>query len=93
MGLAAYLHNGSVPTIYALLSPAKERPAKFYLGRREYDPVNLGYQYGELSGGFEFDTTIPGNRNSGHEFDNAPMAAALSVANSLQTSVEPSLSI
>jgi mono/diheme cytochrome c family protein len=67
-----YLHNGSVPNIYALLSPAKERPAKFYLGSREYDPVNLGYQDQSLAGGFEFDTSVLGNHNTGHEFDDAP---------------------
>src|SRR5580658_6493273 len=72
-----YLHNASVPTIYALLSPAKERPAKFYIGAREYDPVNLGYQYQELAGGFEFDTTILGNHNTGHEFDDAPLGGGI----------------
>jgi mono/diheme cytochrome c family protein len=72
-----YLHNGSVPNVYALLSPAKERPARFYLGRRDYDPVNLGYQSQELAGGFEFDTTIPGNRNIGHEFDDAPKGGGI----------------
>ena len=64
-----YLHNGSVPSIYALLSPIAERPKKFYLGNREYDPVNLGYVTDEFPGGFEFDTTIRGNSNSGHEFN------------------------
>jgi hypothetical protein len=39
-----YLHNGSVPNVYALLSPPSERPKIFYLGRREYDPVCMGYQ-------------------------------------------------
>jgi hypothetical protein len=63
-----YLHNGSVPNIYALLSPVAERPKKFYLGNREYDPVNLGYVTDEFPGGFEFDTSIRGNSNSGHEF-------------------------
>jgi hypothetical protein len=63
-----YLHNGSVPNIYALLSPVAERPKKFYLGNREYDPVNAGYVTDEFPGGFEFDTTIRGNSNSGHEF-------------------------
>ncbi len=38
-----YLHNGSVPNLYALLSPVAERPKRFYLGNREYDPVNVGY--------------------------------------------------
>jgi hypothetical protein len=65
-----YLHNGSVPNLYALLSPVPERPAKFYLGGREYDPVNVGYDYGKIAGGFEFDTSINGNRNTGHEFSN-----------------------
>jgi len=65
-----YLHNGSVPNIYALLSPVVERPKKFYLGNREYDPVNVGYVTDEFPGGFEFDTTIRGNSNSGHEFNN-----------------------
>jgi hypothetical protein len=63
-----YLHNGSVPNVYALLSPVAERPKTFYLGNREYDPVNLGYLTDEFPGGFEFDTTIRGNSNSGHEF-------------------------
>ena len=39
-----YLHNGSVPTIEDLLGPPEERPKKFYLGSREYDPVKLGYK-------------------------------------------------
>jgi hypothetical protein len=66
-----YLHNGSVPSIYALLSPVAERPKKFYLGNREYDPVNLGHLTDRFPGGFEFDTTIRGNRNSGHEFSDS----------------------
>jgi hypothetical protein len=64
-----YLHNGSVPNIYALLSPVSERPAKFYLGNREYDPVNVGYRTDKLDGGFEFDTSLRGNHNTGHEFN------------------------
>jgi hypothetical protein len=68
-----YLHNGSVPNLYALLSPVAERPKTFYLGHREYDPVNVGYRYQErLDGGFQFDTTIRGNRNTGHEFNDDP---------------------
>jgi mono/diheme cytochrome c family protein len=63
-----YLHNGSVPNVYSLLSPVEERPKKFYLGNREYDPVNLGYRIDTLANGFEFDTSIRGNSNKGHEF-------------------------
>ena len=43
-----YLHNGSVPTVEALLGPPEERPKKFYLGNREYDPVNLGYKFDKI---------------------------------------------
>jgi len=63
-----YLHNASVPTVYALLSPIEDRPKKFYLGNREYDPVNLGYKTDYLANGFEFDTSIRGNSNEGHQF-------------------------
>lgn len=63
-----YLHNGSVPTIDALLGPVGDRPPKFYLGNREYDPVKLGYKTDKLTNGFEFDTSICGNSNKGHEF-------------------------
>jgi mono/diheme cytochrome c family protein len=64
-----YLHNGSVPSLYALLSPVAERPTVFYLGNREYDPVNVGYRTEEFPGGFRLDTSIRGNSNSGHEFN------------------------
>ncbi|MGA3261865.1 MAG: di-heme-cytochrome C peroxidase [Bryobacteraceae bacterium] len=33
---APYLHNGSVPTLYHMLHP-DERPARFFVGNREYD--------------------------------------------------------
>jgi hypothetical protein len=63
-----YLHNGSVPTIYDLLSPLSERPKTFYLGNREYDPDKVGYKYEPFPNGFKLDTSIRGNYNSGHEF-------------------------
>jgi len=72
---APYLHNGSVPTIYDLLLPAAERPKTFRLGTREYDPTKLGYV---IDGDrfvtppgmepFLFDTHLPGNWNTGHEW-------------------------
>ena len=64
-----YLHNGSVPTIEALLGPPSERPKAFWLGHREYDPVQLGYRHDKLPGGFKYKTWLPGNHNTGHEFD------------------------
>jgi hypothetical protein len=51
---APYLHNGSVPTLEALLEPTDGRPVSFTLGSGQ--------------GAFTFDTRLPGNRNTGHEF-------------------------
>lgn len=39
-----FLHNGSVPSIYQLLSPQDERATTFYRGTFEYDPRHLGYR-------------------------------------------------
>jgi mono/diheme cytochrome c family protein len=62
-----YLHNGSVPTIYHLLSPVAERPQTFRVGRREFDPVHLGLA--EAGDDYWlFDTSLSGNHNTGHEF-------------------------
>lgn len=63
-----YLHNGSVPNIYELLSPVEYRSKIFYTGSHDYDPVMLGYDSGEFDGGFKMDTSISGNTNTGHEF-------------------------
>ena len=70
-----FLHNGSVPTLYDLLSPEAERPALFWVGTRELDPVKVGYRSSEaeLAPGerdrlFLFDVSRPGNSNRGHAF-------------------------
>jgi mono/diheme cytochrome c family protein len=65
---APFLHNGSVPSIYQLLSPQDERATTFYKGTLEYDPRHLGYRTEPFTNGFLFDTRICGNHNSGHEF-------------------------
>ncbi len=67
-----YLHNGSVPSLFLLLSPKSDRPPKFWTGSKKFDPVNVGRDTTELSGGFLFDTTQPGNSNAGHEFNDGP---------------------
>ncbi|WP_339543716.1 di-heme-cytochrome C peroxidase [Pseudomonas sp. RA_35y_Pfl2_P32] len=65
---APFLHNGSVPTLYQLLSPQSERVSTFYKGTFEYDPKHLGYRTEAFDNGFVFDTRVTGNHNSGHEF-------------------------
>jgi hypothetical protein len=70
---APYLHNGSVPSLDALLRPAKGRPASFSVGSREFDPVAVGFKQ-DAKGVFTFHVTdpsgqpIPGNSNAGHEY-------------------------
>jgi hypothetical protein len=67
-----YLHNGSVPNLFALLSPVSERPKVFYLGNKQYDAVKLGLDTDPLKGASEFRTDLPGNSNAGHEFNDGP---------------------
>lgn len=67
-----YLHNGSVPSLYDLLTPAALRPTKFYVGR-EYDPIKVGVDTSGNSGTFQFDTTAVGNSNTGHSFEDTPL--------------------
>jgi len=63
---APYLHNGSVPNLWQLLQPAEQRIKKFHLGSRAFDPVNVGFDTSPSPVGFDLDTTLPGNSNSGH---------------------------
>jgi hypothetical protein len=63
---APYLHNGSVPNLAELLKPENQRPSKFYVGTRYFDPKNVGFTTLPRPGAFEFDTSKPGNRNTGH---------------------------
>ena len=66
---APFLHNGSVPNLYDLLSPAAERTVAFYLGYLEFDPLNVGYISYKNDYFSKVDTSIAGNSNDGHEFN------------------------
>jgi hypothetical protein len=67
-----YLHNGSVPNLYEMLIPAKERTKKFYVGQ-DFDPVKVGVDTSGNSGKYLLDTTLEGNSNAGHSFENGPL--------------------
>ena len=67
-GTAPYLHNGSVPTLYALLLPGDKRPTAFYVGNREYDSKDLGYVTTQGPISFKFDASGAGNSHRGHEY-------------------------
>jgi cytochrome c553 len=72
---APYLHNGSVPTLSALLSPST-RPIKFQVGGHALDFVNVGINlsadgtfasnYAPFAQPVWIDTTQPGRSNAGH---------------------------
>lgn len=62
-----FMHNGSVPNLYEMLIPAAERTKKFYLGG-DFDPVKVGLDTSATSGTFLMDTTLLGNSNAGHSF-------------------------
>lgn len=76
-----YLHNGSVPTVYDLLSRPSERPKTFYVGSRLLDLEKLGFKSGGAPGRFKFDTSLAGNGNGGHAF---PKEKPLSHAQKLE---------
>jgi hypothetical protein len=59
-----FLHNGSVRTVYDLLSDT--RPASFTYGTREYDPVKLGYTEDKSERDAVLDTSVSGNLDTGH---------------------------
>jgi mono/diheme cytochrome c family protein len=63
-----FLHNGSVPNVYELLSPPAERSKVFWVGGRELDTEKLGMISTEKAGLFKFDTTLKNNGNGGHVF-------------------------
>jgi hypothetical protein len=63
-----FLHNGSVPNLFQLLSPVSERDSQFWVGNFEFNPKHVGFASEKFAGGFLFDTRISGNSNQGHEF-------------------------
>ncbi|MDF3935202.1 di-heme-cytochrome C peroxidase [Pseudomonas citronellolis] len=63
-----FLHNGSVPNLFQLLSPVAERDTQFYVGTFDFDPKFVGYKTAKFPGGFLYKTSVTGNSNRGHEF-------------------------
>ena len=68
---APYLHNGSVPTLAALLTPSASRPTSFQVGP-VYDITNVGLATDQPGGSATVRvttdcSTMNGNSNCGHE--------------------------
>jgi mono/diheme cytochrome c family protein len=72
-----YLHNGSVPTLRALLTSPGERPKSFLRGGDVIDGRNGGFVSPSCDPGTAptkglcYDTRIPGNGNGGHVYGTA----------------------
>ncbi len=67
-----YLHNGSVPTLWELLQPARARMTRFAVGHRGFDPVNVGLETAPAPGRAVFVVdAATGNGNAGHEYGTA----------------------
>jgi hypothetical protein len=68
---APYLHNGSVPSLWALLQKPADRPKSFALGSNTFDPKNVGLDTTASPFGYTFnaascDDVNDGNSNCGH---------------------------
>ena len=72
---APYLHNGSVPSLAQLLLPPAQRMKQFYVGARDFDPVNVGFITTQTPGAYLFDTTVAGNSNAGHAYATEALTA------------------
>jgi hypothetical protein len=62
---APYLHNGSVRTLWELLTPPASRAKSYKRGSRVYDPKAMGYAD---EGPYVLDGATPGNSSSGHDY-------------------------
>jgi hypothetical protein len=71
---APYLHNGSVPTLEALLTaPAQRSKSPFYRGDDVYDPAKVGFRSDQPRSAdgrklFEYHIDQKGNDNAGHNY-------------------------
>jgi hypothetical protein len=70
---APYLHNGSVPSLWELLLPARERTTSFQVGSRLFDPKNVGFatDRSPFARGTFLVNPTNGNGNGGHEYGTA----------------------
>ena len=69
---APFLHNGSVPSLWELLQKPEKRITQFWVGDREFDPVNVGFNTDKGLSEFnvlgENGHIQKGNSNQGHVY-------------------------
>ncbi|WP_020567627.1 di-heme-cytochrome C peroxidase [Neolewinella persica] len=69
---APYLHNGSIPNLWALLTDPPNRPTAFWVGSTEFDPTRVGFVDNKGKNEFKVrdnsGNIIEGNSNLGHNY-------------------------
>jgi len=69
---APYLHNGSIPNLWELLTIPSDRKKEFFVGSREFDPENVGFITDQGPSLFKVmkdeNNIMPGNSNLGHAY-------------------------
>lgn len=69
---APYLHNGSVANLWQLLQRPEQRLTEFWVGSREFDPVNVGFSSQKGLSKFRVLDSAGrvqrGNSNAGHNY-------------------------
>jgi hypothetical protein len=72
---APYLHNGSVSSLWELLQQPKNRLSSFWVGDREFDPINVGFVTQQGLSEFKVLNSrgeiMRGNSNRGHSYGTA----------------------
>ena len=63
---APYLHNGSVPNLWALLQKPEDRPKSFALGSNTFDAKNVGLDTAASPYGYMFNAASCGDINDGN---------------------------
>jgi hypothetical protein len=63
---APYLHNGSVPNLWALLQKPADRPKSFNLGSNKFDSKNVGLDTDVSSSSYTYTAESCDNRNDGN---------------------------
>jgi hypothetical protein len=64
--MEAWLYKSRASPV-KLGSSRRGRIKKFYVGTSKFDAVNVGFTTVDQEGAFEFDTSLPGNSNAGHD--------------------------
>ena len=57
-----------MPTLADILEDETDRPKSFMVGDGEFDPVKVGFVPPKGAKNYQFDTSVKGNSNAGHNY-------------------------